>query len=67
MSAKYGVDRVAQIATFNRMTTRCVLKDVGRVMGMTIKLTSEMASKVTWPAHVACSRGLLTWHADVAC
>ena len=31
---KYGEDNVAQIITFNRMTSKAVLKDVGRVLGI---------------------------------
>ena len=31
---KYGADHVAQIITFGTMAARGVLRDVGRVMGM---------------------------------
>ncbi|MGB7414470.1 MAG: DNA polymerase III subunit alpha, partial [Thermosynechococcaceae cyanobacterium] len=32
VTEKYGADRVAQIITFNRMTSKAVLKDVARVL-----------------------------------
>lgn len=32
VSEKYGADKVAQIITFNRMTSKAVLKDVARVL-----------------------------------
>ncbi|MEG4630663.1 DNA polymerase III subunit alpha [Microcoleus sp. AR_TQ3_B6] len=40
---KYGTDRVAQIITFNRMTSKAVLKDVARVLGIPYKKADEMA------------------------
>ena len=35
---KYGEANVAQIITFNRMTSKAVLKDVGRVLGVTLAI-----------------------------
>jgi DNA polymerase III subunit alpha len=34
VTEKYGEDRVAQIITFNKMTSKAVLKDVARVLGI---------------------------------
>lgn len=34
VNKKYGTDRVAQIITFNRMTSKAVLKDVARVLNI---------------------------------
>lgn len=43
VTEKYGTDRVAQIITFNRMTSKAVLKDVARVLGIPYKKADEMA------------------------
>ncbi|MEG3842416.1 DNA polymerase III subunit alpha [Microcoleus sp. herbarium14] len=43
---KYGTDRVAQIITFNRMTSKAVLKDVARVLGIPYKKADEMAKLI---------------------
>ena len=43
---KYGTDRVAQIITFNRMTSKAVLKDVARVLGIPYKKADEMAKMI---------------------
>ena len=34
MTEKYGADKVAQIGTFGTMSSKAVIKDVGRVMGL---------------------------------
>jgi len=40
VTQKYGKDRVAQIITFNRLTSKAVLKDVARVLNISYgKLT----------------------------
>lgn len=43
---KYGADRVAQIVTFNRLTTKAVLKDVARVHGVSYSQADELAKAV---------------------
>jgi DNA polymerase-3 subunit alpha len=43
---KYGENNVAQIVTFNRMTSKAVLKDVGRVLGISYKDTDRMAKMI---------------------
>ncbi|MEG4287319.1 DNA polymerase III subunit alpha [Microcoleus sp. C2C3] len=46
VTEKYGEDRVAQIITFNRMTSKAVLKDVARVLGIPYKKADEMAKMI---------------------
>jgi len=43
---KYGADRVAQIITFNRLTSKAVLKDVARVLDIPYKESDEMAKLI---------------------
>jgi len=46
VTQKYGNDRVAQIITFNRMTSKAVLKDVARVLNIPYKEADEMAKLI---------------------
>ncbi|KKJ01056.1 DNA polymerase III subunit alpha [Prochlorothrix hollandica] len=46
VTQKYGNDRVAQIITFNRMTSKAVLRDVGRVLDIPLKEVDFMAKKI---------------------
>ena len=46
VTERYGEDRVAQIITFNRMTSKAVLKDVARVLGVPYKKADEMAKMI---------------------
>ncbi|PZD71718.1 DNA polymerase III subunit alpha [Acaryochloris thomasi RCC1774] len=43
---KYGEDRVAQIITFNRMTSKAVLKDVARVLDVPYGDADKMAKMI---------------------
>lgn len=43
---KYGEERVAQIITFNRMTSKAVLKDVARVLGIPYSKSDQMAKLI---------------------
>jgi len=43
---KYGEDKVAQIITFNRLTSKSVLKDVARVLDIPYKESDEMAKMI---------------------
>ncbi|MBD2139020.1 DNA polymerase III subunit alpha [Anabaena sp. FACHB-1237] len=43
---KYGVDRVAQIITFNRLTSKAVLKDVARVLDIPYGEADKMAKMI---------------------
>ena len=42
----YGEDRVAQIITFNRMTSKAVLKDVARVLDIPYSESDKMAKMI---------------------
>jgi DNA polymerase III subunit alpha len=46
VTEKYGKDRVAQIVTFNRMTSKAVLKDVARVLDIPYKQADKMAKMI---------------------
>ncbi|MBD2570156.1 DNA polymerase III subunit alpha [Anabaena lutea] len=43
---KYGADRVAQIITFNRLTSKAVLKDVARVLNIPYGDADKMAKLI---------------------
>jgi DNA polymerase-3 subunit alpha len=46
VTRKYGVDRVAQIITFNRLTSKAVLKDVARVLDIPYGESDKMAKMI---------------------
>ena len=46
VTKRYGEERVAQIITFNRMTSKAVLKDVGRVLGVSFGEANKMAKLI---------------------
>jgi DNA-directed DNA polymerase III PolC len=46
VTEKYGEDKVAQIITFNRMTSKAVLKDVARVLGVSYADSDRMAKLI---------------------
>ena len=46
VTQKYGKDNVAQIITFNRMTSKAVLKDVARVLGVPYEHSDRMAKLI---------------------
>lgn len=46
VTEKYGEDRVAQIITFNRMTSKAVLRDVARVLNIPLKEADSMAKMI---------------------
>ncbi|MBL4952166.1 DNA polymerase III subunit alpha [Neobacillus sp. YIM B02564] len=43
---KYGADRVAQIITFGTMGTKTVLRDIGRVLGLSFHETAELSKEI---------------------
>eukprot|EP00897_Mesotaenium_endlicherianum_P004896 jgi/Mesen1/4434/ME000225S03422 len=43
---RFGAERVAQIVTFNRLQSRAVLRDVGRVMGQSFQQTTMLTKMV---------------------
>ena len=46
VTEKYGTDHVAQIITFNRMTSKAVLKDVARVLDIPYNESDKMAKLI---------------------
>ncbi|QSJ15043.1 DNA polymerase III subunit alpha [Nostoc sp. UHCC 0702] len=46
VTQKYGADRVAQIITFNRLTSKAVLKDVARVLNIPYGDADKMAKLI---------------------
>jgi len=46
VTEKYGTDRVAQIITYNRMTSKAVLKDVARVLDIPYAESDRMAKLI---------------------
>jgi DNA polymerase-3 subunit alpha len=46
VTEKYGKERVAQIITFNRMTSKAVLKDVARVLNIPYADADKMAKMI---------------------
>jgi DNA polymerase III subunit alpha len=46
VTQKYGTDRVAQIITYNRMTSKAVLKDVARVLDIPYAESDRMAKLI---------------------
>ncbi|MGH2414613.1 MAG: DNA polymerase III subunit alpha, partial [Microcystaceae cyanobacterium] len=46
VTEKYGEDKVAQIITFNRMTSKAVLKDVARVLNIPYAESDRMAKLI---------------------
>jgi len=46
VTEKYGSDRVAQIITYNRMTSKAVLKDVARVLDIPYAESDKMAKMI---------------------
>ncbi|HZY09880.1 MAG TPA: DNA polymerase III subunit alpha [Bacteroidota bacterium] len=43
---KYGADSVSQIITFGTLSSRAVLKDVGRVLGIPLNLTESITKQI---------------------
>jgi DNA polymerase-3 subunit alpha len=46
VTKKYGTDRVAQIITFNRMTSKAVLKDVARVLNIPYGAANDLGKLI---------------------
>ena len=55
---RYGADRVAQIITFGTMAARAVLRDVGRVLGMSYQQTDAIAKMVPFELKMTLERAL---------
>ncbi len=43
---KYGADSVSQIITFGTLSSRAVLKDVGRVLGVPLSITESITKQI---------------------
>ena len=43
---KYGVESVSQIITFGTLSSRAVLKDVGRVLGVPLSITESITKQI---------------------
>ena len=56
--ARYGADHVAQIITFGTMAARAVLRDVGRVLGMSYQQTDAIAKMVPFELKMTLERAL---------
>ena len=56
----YGSDKVAQIITYGTMKSRLVLRDVGRVMGVDLKLIDQFAKKIPKVVDITLEEALRT-------
>ena len=56
--SRYGADHVAQIITFGTMAARAVLRDVGRVLGMSYQQTDAIAKMVPFELKMTLERAL---------
>ncbi|HYF01266.1 MAG TPA: DNA polymerase III subunit alpha, partial [Planctomycetota bacterium] len=57
---RYGHDKVAQIITYGTMKSRLVLRDVGRVMGVDLKLIDLFAKKIPKVIDITLAEALKT-------
>ena len=55
---RYGADHVAQIITFGTMAARAVLRDVGRVLGMSYQQTDTIAKLVPFELNMTLEKAL---------
>ena len=58
VTAKYGTDRVAQIATFGTMAARGAIRDVGRALNFTFAETDVVAKMVPNTLHITLKEAL---------
>ena len=56
--SRYGEDHVAQIITFGTMAARAVIRDVGRVMGLSYPQTDAIAKMIPFELNVTLERAL---------
>ncbi len=57
---KYGAENVAQIGTFGTLAARAAIRDVGRVLGMSVARVSEIIAKVPDQLHITIEKALQT-------
>ncbi|MCQ2437263.1 MAG: DNA polymerase III subunit alpha [Clostridia bacterium] len=55
---RYGTDHVSQIITFGTMAARAVLRDVGRVLGMSYQQVDAIAKLVPFELNITLERAL---------
>lgn len=55
---KYGKSKVAQIATFGRMKARMVIKDVGRVLNVSLSKVNEIVKMVPEDLNITLEKAL---------
>jgi DNA polymerase-3 subunit alpha len=58
VTKKYGSDKVAQIITFGTMAARAVVRDVGRVMGMSYSEVDRIAKLIPSDPNINLKRAL---------
>ncbi len=58
VASKYGADHVAQIITFGTMAARGVVRDVGRVLGMTYQEVDKVAKAVPFELNMTLEKAL---------
>jgi len=58
VTRKYGVDNVCQIITFGKLQTRAVLKDVGRVLGLSFAESEQITKLIPDDLKITISKAL---------
>ena len=58
VARKYGADHVSQIITFGTMAARGVIRDVGRVLGMSYQETDAVAKAVPMELNITLEKAL---------
>ncbi len=58
VSKKYGLENVCQIITFGKLQARAVLKDVGRVLGLTFAETDQLTKLMPDELHITIDAAL---------
>ena len=59
VAKQYGRDRVAQIITFNTLAARAVVRDVGRVMGLSYGFCDAVAKMVPFEVGMTLDKALI--------
>ena len=58
VARKYGADHVSQIITFGTMAARGVIRDVGRVMGMSYQETDAVAKAIPFELNMTLEKAM---------
>lgn len=58
VARKYGADHVAQIITFGTMKAKAVIRDVGRVLGMSYAATDQVAKAIPFALDMTLEKAL---------